>query len=160
MDAYFTNTSDNDILEISYDYELESLKDEMRIAKYHNENSIYLYCTVETNVAERIIRGVIDKLPLVLYETESISRAMAKNIQNPSTLRIAINVCAKDNSFYYDELTMNDNIIKNKIKVKSIQEFKTMCKYTRTLVSIPNCKQKVIEYTVNNKELICSSQLM
>ena len=42
MDAYFTNTSDNDISEIPYDYELESLKDEMRIAKYHNENAFFV----------------------------------------------------------------------------------------------------------------------
>lgn len=160
MDAYFTNTSDNDMLDISYDYELESLEDEMRIAKYHNENSIYLYCTVETNVAERIVKGIIDKLPLILYETESISKAMTKNIQNLSTLRIAINVCAKDNSFYYDELTMSDKIIKNKLKVNSIKEYKAMCKYTRTLVSTPDNKQKVIEYTVNSKELICSSQFI
>ncbi len=68
-----TDTNFYDTLDIE---ECLMEEDEMQ-TKYHNENSIYLYCTLDRQTAESIIHTNNYPTPLVLYETPNISRAMA-----------------------------------------------------------------------------------
>ena len=129
------------------------------IPRYHTENSIYLYCTLERHAAENIIKTGIYNLPMSLYETPYISKMMAKNLQNPVTLRIAVNLNLSTNELYYDQLTTFDSILKDKYKFKNIEEYKSRCEYTRCLITEPKTKVKVIEYKVlNSKRLYINPQ--
>ena len=123
-------------------------EEEELTSKYHNEYSIYLYCTMERDVARDIMDSGFYKAPLTLYETPAISKIMSKNLQNPVTLRIAVNLGICDKEWYYDQLTMEDASIKRNNQVKNIEEYKEKCVYTRCLVTEPKTKVKIIEYRV------------
>ena len=120
------------------------------MSRYHHENAIYLYCTMERATANQIIQTNCYPVPLCLYETPDISRAMAVNMKEPVTLRVALNQKLQSNEIYYDQLTMVDTQIKEKFKIKSIEEYKKKCTYTRCLITEPKTKIKVIEYKVFN----------
>lgn len=152
MEEIFTDNYSSDTLDLGYNLVEE---EEMQV-KFHNEYCIYLYCTLERGVTQNIINNNIYKVPLTLYETPTISKAMAVNIQDPVTLRIAVNLRVDKNEYCYDQLTMQDAIIKEKFKLKNIEQYKAKCVYTRCLVVEPKTKLKVIEYKINqvNKLLI------
>ena len=129
------------------------------IPRYHAEKSIYLYCTLEREAARNIVNTGFYNVPMSLYETPYIASMMAKNIQNPVTLRIIVDLNINNGEFYYDQLTTFDNILKEKYKFKSIEEYKSKCEYTRCLVIEPKTKAKIIEYTINKaSKLIINPQ--
>lgn len=142
-------TSQNEYDTLSPDVILETLEDLEIMSRYHNENTIYLYCTLEQNVAETIIQTGQFPPSLHLYETPVISKAFSNNIAHPKTLRIALNQNINNGEVYYDQLTMEDTVIKKKFKV-SIENYKSKSVYIRELVQSSNSKQKVIRYTVND----------
>lgn len=129
------------------------------IPRYHTENSIYLYCTLERDSAKNIVNKGIYNVPMSLYETPYIARMMAKNVQIPVTLRIIVDLSVNNGEIYYDQLTTFDNILKEKYKFKNIEEYKSRCVYTRCLVTEPKTKAKIIEYTINKaSKLIINPQ--
>lgn len=140
----FTINSLNGTLDLEYNLVEE---EEMYISKFHNNHSIYLFCTLEEKTAKTIIDAGTFPIPLKLYETPNIAKMMATNILNPVTLRFAVDLRINDKEYYYDQLTMQDSsIIK---RFKNIQEFKSKCVYERSLVEEPKSKWKVIQYIVN-----------
>lgn len=142
-----TPSDSYDMLETS----LSILGEEDMLAKYHNENTIYLYCVVDRTVANTIIAQNNCKLPIKLYETTLTARkAVANaNIKNEVTLRFPILVQGKD-MVYYDEFIMSNEMI-NKSKV-SKAGFMGKCLYTRTLNKQLHC----IEYLIRDKRIIVS----
>lgn len=135
-----TPSDSYDMLETS----LSTLGEEDMLAKYHNENTIYLYCVVDRAVANTIIAQNNCKLPIKLYETTLTARkAVANaNIKNEVTLRFPILVQGKD-IIYYDEFIMIN---------KSKDGFMGKCLYTRTLNKQLHC----IEYLIRDKRIIVS----
>ena len=142
------------------DLKSDTLEEEMQLPKYHHENAIYLYCTMERTTANQIIQTDSYPAPLCLYETPDISRAMAVNLREPVVLRVAVDLRLSTNEYYYDQLTMTDSKIKEKFKVKNIEDYKKRCVYTRCLVTSPKAKtQQIIQYTVYNaKKLYINPQ--
>lgn len=124
-------------------------EEEELLPKYHHENSIYLYVTLENKTANEIVHTGVYQLPLTLYETPEISRTMAINILKPVTLRIAVNLAAMDNDYVYDQLTMIDAKIKERYKL-GIEDYKKKCSYTRCLVQEPKSRIKIIEYKIQD----------
>lgn len=133
------------------------LEDEGMLPKFHNEHCMYLYCTLERKTANDIIHTNIYNTPLTLYETPSIANAIATNLKEPVTLRIAVNLALHKDEYCYDQFTMQDAIIKSKYKVKTIEEYKSRCSYIRTLVTEPKSKTKVIQYQVFNASKLLSN---
>ena len=142
----YTQDNKNDTINTLEDL----LEEEEMMAKYHHENAIYLYCTMERATVNQIIYTNCYTLPLSMYETPELSRAMAVNMREPVTLRIALEQKLQPNEIFYDQLTMVDAQIKTKFKVKSIEEYKEKCVYTRCLITEPKTKMKIVEYKVFN----------
>ena len=139
MDNTFTNYDTDATISLG--------DEEVMLSKYHNENTIYLYCALEGDTASKIINTNKYIVPMSLYETPQIAKAMAKNIANPIILRIAVNLKTYENEYYYDQLTMTDAEIKKRFKV-GIEKYKSKCVYMRELARASN-KQYVIQYTIN-----------
>ena len=133
------------------------LEDDEMLPKFHNEHCMYLYCTLERKTANDIIHTNIYTTPLALYETPSIANALATNLKEPVTLRIAVNLMLGKDEYCYDQFTMQDALIKSKYKVKNIEDYKSRCSYIRTLVTESKSKTKVIQYQVFNASKLLSN---
>ncbi len=121
------------------------------LARFHDGNSMYLYCTVSRADSNSIKAGMI-KYPLKLYENAYVANKMSEEvyISDKVTLRFAIRL---EGVIYYDIfLLMNENI-KSKFKV-SVEEYKSKCDYIRAL----NKQKGVIEYTMLNQKPIINVQ--
>lgn len=130
------------------DKEQNSLsEDDIIQTKFHNENSIYLYATMDNLTADNIINMNKYPVPLMLYETPSISREIGIDflgLSNPVTLKIAVNLLIKTNEHYYDELTMTN-------KIDNMEK----CKYVRRLIDYKN--SKIIQYKVYEPSIMCTN---
>ena len=147
----FTNP-ENDDTPITMEELMEELGMNIQ-SRYHDTYSIYLYCTVEEATARQMMEtDDLSNIPLshiVLYETPEISKAMAVNIIKPRTLKVAVNQWLDAKEYHYDQLIMSDEIIKERYKVKDIEDYKSKCVYTRELVTEPKSKLEVIQYKIN-----------
>ena len=155
----FSDWLGDDTISVSINLEDEDMN---REAMFHNHYAIYLFCTVEKEVAERILAGDITAvpIPLKLYETKEISKAMATNVNHKNTLKVAINLF-NNNRIFYDSLIMDKNY-KNKVKerynYKTDQDFFNNCLYIRRLVKCESTGTTVIEYTINDANIMSSPQ--
>ena len=138
------------------DTNLFDLEDEMfRESLYHTHYAIYLFCAVESSIADAICNGNKNAfpLPLKLYETSRIAKQMAVNIHQPKILKVAVNLYIENPACYYDELTFDDTTVtklKEFLKCKTMQEVENKCLYTRKIINLKD-KKKVIEYTINSR---------
>ena len=150
FDTEGTASDSYDMLETS----LSILEEEDMLAKYHSENTIYLYCVVDRTVANAIIAQNNCKLPIKLYETPLTARkAVANvNIQNGVTLRFPVLVQGVGIK-YYDEFIMDDKMVKDHTNKSKDAFIKEECLYTRTLNEQLHC----IEYLIRDKRIIVSS---
>ena len=144
----------NDLTTVtSYDILGSSGDDEMALSRFHNENSIYLYCVTDSSTANQFLNNNFSQLlPITLYENPNIANDAIKNanISNKVCLRFAINL---KQEYYYDQFTMTAAIIKQKTK-NTVDEFRQICLYERTY----NSKAGVIEYKINNSKVIINVQ--
>lgn len=141
------NEQSSDILILSGD-------DEM-LARYHSENAIYLYCITNRTTAEHIInKSYNTKLPLKLYENQFIAKKAVENtnILDAVCIRIAVNLNCNP---YYDQFVMTSKMIFNKTK-KSVEQYRKQCLYERTY----NKNYGIIEYTINNLNIVINAQII
>lgn len=156
----FPDWLDDDTISVSINLEDEDM---IREAMFHTNYAIYLYCAVEDNIADRIMHNDFSAfpLPLKLYETKEIAKALAKNIKNAKVIKVAVWLHTNYQYNYYDELTMQKDIkdkLKAKLHCKTDEELYRKCLYTRRLLSANSSKTKIIEYTVNDIQIISNPQ--
>ena len=142
------------------------LSDEDMLARFLNENTIYLYCVVDRETAKNLTNGKMQHcIPLTLYEGATIAREITPNSNNLVTLRVAVYIGFDKEKFYYDEFRMGTefmgavySLLKKQGKaIRNISEYKAICAYTRTLSRM---KQNNIEYTVNDPRLLRNAQII
>lgn len=165
-DGLFTSSLFNDTISIA-------LEDEDMLARFHNENTIYLYCTVDREMAKNLTNGKMEYcIPLTLYEGAIIAREITPNSNNLVTLRVAVYIGFDKDKFYYDEFRMGTefmgavySLLKKQGKaIRNISEYKAICAYTRTLSRMKQnnttTKMPIIEYTVNDPRLLRNAQII
>lgn len=149
------------------------LSDEDMLARFHNENTIYLYCVVDRETAKNLTNGEMQNcIPLTLYEGATIAREITPNSNNLVTLRVAVYIGFDKEKFYYDEFRMGSefmgavySLLKKQGKaIRNISEYKAICAYTRTLSRMKQnnttTKMPIIEYTVNDPRLLRNAQII
>lgn len=159
-DNLFTNNTEDDIIvEELYENEETYMQ-----ALYHNTSTIYLYITVEAGILDNYdIHKSKFPTHLKAYESAEISKAMAANISNPKTIRVAVQVRGEAGFLFYDELIMNNNTLKwllDKAKVKKKEDLIAKCVYIRHIAKCENLKMNVIEYIINNKGIMQDMQFV
>ncbi len=130
---------------------------EMMLARYHFHNIIYLYGVFENLIAQEIIANNTAKLPIYLYETPKTAYEMSgKHLQNPITLRFAVDITISENSLAYDSLICDMNSIISKTHLKK-DDYIKRCLYTREIKTINN-SLRVIQYKIQNTQIIKNVQ--
>lgn len=126
---------------------------ENMLARFHDENSMYLYCVTDRSTANIIINNRCS-YPIKLYENPYIANKVVENtnISNKVTLRFAVNL---NHGYVYDSLTMTPDMVKEH-KNLSVEQYIKQCSYTRTI----NKTHKVIEYTINSPQPIINVQIV
>lgn len=151
QNSNFTSEADNATINLS---DLIGEEEEM-LARYHFENTIYLYGVMEKDTAYNAISENSYNKTLVLYETPktAINASKGNNYTKPVIARFAVDISYK--KIVYDELIAENEDAIKKSKL-SQEEYISKAEYTRRYDS----KNKRIYYEIRNIKRVVNMQII
>ena len=142
---------------------IDLMVDEEMLARFHNENALYLYRVFERETYIKIVKSNTIKVPVKLYETvqSAIEASKNANFQEPVMVRFALELNLPSNMYYDYFNGLSEVDTKTQVQDKAKQNIyweRTLDKIHSTNKDGKQRSRIVIVYKVYNPRAILSVQ--